>query len=293
MGREWELSFRLGMRPWIAVAYSAPVAAAMAVFLIYPIGQGSFSDGMPLGKYLPRRRCGTRSRPTPPDVATSGERRKPRCVACLNGETPHDLTTCGDIADNPVPNRNRPVAPGRQPGLYMIRCTRNDWRYYGESSNLGGRLASHRSLLNRTIHWNVGLQVDWSTYGPEAFEFTVLYSEPDWSKVYDRRGREIELIVADRHRAYNVIEGLHDRHGKKNGFWGRLHTPETKRKISLAMKGVTNDKLGRAISIDGTVYPSLAEASRRTSLARKTIRKRVNNPAEKAYFEVQPGSRTD
>ncbi|KAL4022565.1 hypothetical protein IC575_016303 [Cucumis melo] len=49
MGREWELSFRLGMRPWIAVAYSAPVAAATALFLIYPIGQGSFSDGMPLG----------------------------------------------------------------------------------------------------------------------------------------------------------------------------------------------------------------------------------------------------
>jgi photosystem II P680 reaction center D1 protein len=54
MGREWELSFRLGMRPWIAVAYSAPVAAAAAVFLVYPIGQGSFSDGMPLGKKLPR-----------------------------------------------------------------------------------------------------------------------------------------------------------------------------------------------------------------------------------------------
>ncbi|GKD53957.1 photosystem II protein D1 [Tanacetum coccineum] len=30
MGREWELSFRLGMRPWIVVAYSAPVAAATA-----------------------------------------------------------------------------------------------------------------------------------------------------------------------------------------------------------------------------------------------------------------------
>ncbi|MCD7448974.1 hypothetical protein HAX54_047799 [Datura stramonium] len=49
MGREWELSFRLGMRPWIAVAYSAPIAAATVVFLIYPISQGSFSDGMPLG----------------------------------------------------------------------------------------------------------------------------------------------------------------------------------------------------------------------------------------------------
>ncbi|UKO97691.1 photosystem II q(b) protein [Nostoc sp. UHCC 0870] len=49
LGRQWELSYRLGMRPWICVAYSAPVAAATSVFLIYPIGQGSFSDGMPLG----------------------------------------------------------------------------------------------------------------------------------------------------------------------------------------------------------------------------------------------------
>jgi photosystem II P680 reaction center D1 protein len=49
MGRQWELSYRLGMRPWICVAYSAPLAAAFSVFLIYPIGQGSFSDGMPLG----------------------------------------------------------------------------------------------------------------------------------------------------------------------------------------------------------------------------------------------------
>ncbi|KAI3855147.1 hypothetical protein MKX03_018541 [Papaver bracteatum] len=49
MGREWELSFRMGMLPWIAIAYSSLIAAATAVFLIYPIGQGIFSDGMPLG----------------------------------------------------------------------------------------------------------------------------------------------------------------------------------------------------------------------------------------------------
>jgi photosystem II P680 reaction center D1 protein len=36
LGRQWELSFRLGMRPWICVAYSAPVAAATSVFLTYP-----------------------------------------------------------------------------------------------------------------------------------------------------------------------------------------------------------------------------------------------------------------
>jgi photosystem II P680 reaction center D1 protein len=36
------------MCPWIAIAYSALVAVAIAIFLIYPIGQGSFSNGMPL-----------------------------------------------------------------------------------------------------------------------------------------------------------------------------------------------------------------------------------------------------
>lgn len=49
LGREWELSYGLGMRPWICVAFSAHVAAATAVCLIYPLGQGSFSHGMLLG----------------------------------------------------------------------------------------------------------------------------------------------------------------------------------------------------------------------------------------------------
>jgi photosystem II P680 reaction center D1 protein len=49
LGRLWELSYRLGMRPWIAVAFSAPAAAATAVLLVYPLGQGSFADGLPLG----------------------------------------------------------------------------------------------------------------------------------------------------------------------------------------------------------------------------------------------------
>jgi photosystem II P680 reaction center D1 protein len=49
LGRLWELSYRIGARPWIAAAFSAPAAAATAVLLVYPIGQGSFSEGLPLG----------------------------------------------------------------------------------------------------------------------------------------------------------------------------------------------------------------------------------------------------
>ncbi|MEL6552943.1 MAG: photosystem II q(b) protein [Cyanobacteria bacterium J06621_11] len=47
--REWELSYRLGMRPWISLAFTAPVAATVSVLLVYPVGQGGFASGMPLG----------------------------------------------------------------------------------------------------------------------------------------------------------------------------------------------------------------------------------------------------
>ena len=52
IGREWEISFRLGMRPWIAVVYSSLVAVASVVFLRYLIGQDLFSTGMPLSRYF-------------------------------------------------------------------------------------------------------------------------------------------------------------------------------------------------------------------------------------------------
>ena len=35
MGREWEYSYRLGMRPWIFVAFSAPIAAGVAGFVVH------------------------------------------------------------------------------------------------------------------------------------------------------------------------------------------------------------------------------------------------------------------
>ena len=42
MGRQWELSYRLGMRPWICVAYSAPVSAAFAVIFSISFRSGIF-----------------------------------------------------------------------------------------------------------------------------------------------------------------------------------------------------------------------------------------------------------
>ncbi len=48
MGHEWEFNFHLGMHPWIVIAYSTPITTIIVVFLIYPISQRRFFDGMPL-----------------------------------------------------------------------------------------------------------------------------------------------------------------------------------------------------------------------------------------------------
>jgi hypothetical protein len=185
--------------------------------------------------------------------------------------------------ENSVPNR---IQPRKQPGIYMVRCIQNDWRYYGESKNVSGRLSSHRSLLNRKIHPNVALQVDWNTYGSENFDFIVLFMGENWNELTERRGKELELIILDRALSYNILEGI-SKPGEKNPFWGKLQTPETKKKISEALKGKPNDKLGRKISILGIIYPSLAEASRQTGIARKTIRKKLDDIRDTNFFAVE------
>jgi hypothetical protein len=184
--------------------------------------------------------------------------------------------------DNSLLNQ---IYPKKQPGIYMIRCIQNDWRYYGESSNISSRLASHRSMLNRKIHPNRCFQNDWDFYGPNNFEFVVLYMGKTWEDAIIRRGKETELIVLDRSLCYNILETI-SKPGEKNPFWGRIHTKQAKDKISQALKGRPNILLGKKISIKGTIYPSIAEASRQTGIARKTIRKKIDDPNAKDYFEI-------
>ena len=229
---------------------------------------------------------------------------KSRSETCLNGKTPtfsnnflvvkiflqsrllKQNSLKKENEDNSVPNR---ILPRKQPGIYMIHCLKNDWRYYGESSNVSGRLASHKSLLNRKIHNNRNLQKDWDLYGLDFFEFIILYMGERWAQSYVRRGKETELIILDRNQCYNILEDA-SRPGELNPFWKKIHTPETKKKISQALKNRPNDLLGRKVSVKGITYPSIAEASRQTNIARKTIRKKIEDKNEKEFFETKnPG----
>lgn len=219
--------------------------------------------------------------------------RKNRLDTYLNGKTLTFVSFCFKTNltrsrkqkalndENLVPNL---ILPRKQPGIYMIHCKKSDFRYYGESKNVAGRLASHKSMLNRQIHPSILLQKEWSVYGPEYFEFSVLYMGNLWHDRQTRRKKESLLIQEHLNKCYNFLE-TEARPKEFNPFWKKKHTPETKKKISQALKGRPNHLLGRKLSIQGVEYPSIAEASRQTKMARKTIRKKLNDPQEQDFRE--------
>ena len=169
--------------------------------------------------------------------------------------------------------------PRKQPGLYSIHCQVNDYRYYGESENVSGRIASHKSMLRRKIHPNQKLQDDWNLYTALKFEFNALYLGEDWTDRAARREKEAFLINQDIERVYNYFDTVSNRIGEKNPFYQKRHSEKTLELMRNAKKGIPNDLLGRKISIDGQKFPSVAEASRGLGHARKTIRARLDSIA--------------
>jgi hypothetical protein len=172
---------------------------------------------------------------------------------------------------------NTPISPRKQPGLYMIHCQVTDYRYYGESQNVSGRLASHKSMLRRRIHSNTVLQSDWNLFDEKDFQFVVLYMGEDWKEKAVRCKVESSLILKDIERVYNCFDSFENRIADKNPFYKRRHSEKTKALMRSSKKDVPNDLLGRKVSIDGQEFPSIAEASRVLGHARKTIKMRVES----------------
>jgi hypothetical protein len=127
--------------------------------------------------------------------------------------------------------------------------------------------------------------MDWNKYGPKGFQFVPLFMGPTWDDRLVRRQKETLLIVETFTFAYNITEDG-NKQGEQNPFYGKFHTPETKKRIGDALRGKPNLLLGKAIVIEGTRYPSLAEASRLTGHARKTIRHRLEDPRWSDWFEI-------
>ncbi len=145
---------------------------------------------------------------------------------------------------------------------------------------MSARLASHRSTLRKNIHTNRELQHDWNIYKHENFQFIPLFLGNKWSDRKVRLQKELFLVLQNPDFCYNYIEYF-DRSGDKNPFYSKRHTEESKKLISIA-NSKPNDALGKGICLNKVNYPSIAEASRQTGMARKTIRKRLEDPNDKS-----------
>jgi group I intron endonuclease len=78
--------------------------------------------------------------------------------------------------------------PAGASGIYQIRCVANDKIYIGSSVDLRNRWAFHCRALIRGNHSNRFLQAAWDSYGPDAFDFTII----------EYVGKD-ELIVAEQY----------------------------------------------------------------------------------------------
>lgn len=86
----------------------------------------------------------------------------------------------------------------------MILCKKNNFRYYGETSNLFSRISKHKSDLSFGRNEISNLQNDYNFYGKDVFEFTILYKGFEWKDTSIRRKKEKELINANKNICYNV-----------------------------------------------------------------------------------------
>jgi group I intron endonuclease len=110
-------------------------------------------------------------------------------------------------------------------GVYEILNTQSGKRYVGSALNIHRRWAEHRSGLRRGKHHSRHLQCAWNAYGEAEFEFRqLIVCAPQDLLLYEQIA--IDTIAPE----YNVLQNA------RNSL-GRVHTPETRAKISAKAMG--------------------------------------------------------
>jgi GIY-YIG catalytic domain len=94
------------------------------------------------------------------------------------------------ITDDPVPNF---IAPRQQPGIYEIRCSKNQKRYYGRSENVSSRISQHKKGLRNGKHERKIMQNDFNLYGENSFVFSVIEQDLSFTRS-ELKAKEAELI---------------------------------------------------------------------------------------------------
>lgn len=60
--------------------------------------------------------------------------------------------------------------------IYEIKCSQNDKRYIGITTNMENRIKKHVALLESKSHYCFGLQIDFDIFGKDSLVFSVIES---------------------------------------------------------------------------------------------------------------------
>jgi group I intron endonuclease len=134
-------------------------------------------------------------------------------------------------------------------GIYKITNCVNGKVYIGKSIDiLNRRWVYHKSLLNKGTHINKHLQNSWNKYGENNFDFSIILEcTPDELDEY-------EIYYIDLYKSYLPEYG----YNKTLGGDGAIPTEETRKKMSIAHKGILGtpeSKLKQSIKLRGENNP--------------------------------------
>lgn len=147
----------------------------------------------------------------------------------------------------------------RKGGVYKIVCTKNNKIYFGQTSCFIRRCFQHLSFLEEKKHPCFELQKDFNCFGVAFFQFEVIQIE---KQLNVRLKLEKKLIEET---------PLNFLYNPKNS----LHNFQKKPRTALSVK------------IHGTVYSSIAEASRILKKSSRTIRIKLNDPLNSEYEKLE------
>lgn len=103
-------------------------------------------------------------------------------------------------------------------------------------------------------------------------------SNPNYRHGKSTKGRKCPSCGGSIGFYSSQCSSCYDKHGENNPFYGRTHSVETKKLLSERFKGIPNVKAAKKISVDGIIYPSNSEASKKLGIPTATLSWRANNP---------------
>lgn len=146
-------------------------------------------------------------------------------------------------------------------GIYCFENKINGKKYIGKSIDLKKRILDHINSLRINKDKSVYLQNAWNKYGEKSFIIYILCEENNYEKLSELEIFFINKLNSKTPYGYNLTNGGDGTFGykwseelrksiagKRNHFYGKIHSEKTKEQMSISQRGEKNHNYGKTPS---------------------------------------------